>query len=256
MKKAPGKIFAFFQTGPAGSRRARKSRGQSLVEIAIAFPVLIMLLAGLVEFGFMLNYYLSLMDATRESARTFNNFTPFEEACTCDIDTACKYDDPPNNPDCIANCVTDYNDSDCDSTSFYQGAAGMVFTSLRPKDINGDGELSPEERAKDSSRKIDLDPDKDDVVVSVLRIKTSAVLDRFPEDGGEYHLFNNQPSRLSTVEIGSRLVSGAPDTGVLLVEVFFNYHQVLALPWLAPFLPDPILLHAYTIMPLPAAEPP
>jgi len=256
MKKAPGKIFAFFQTGPAGSRRARKSRGQSLVEIAIAFPVLIMLLAGLVEFGFMLNYYLSLMDATRESARTFSNFTPFEEACTCDRNTACKYDDPPDNPNCIRNCDKDYNDPDCDSTSFYQGAAGMVFTSLRPKDINGDGELSPEERAKDSSRKIDLDPDKDDVVVSVLRIKTSAVLDRFPENGGEYHLFNNQPSRLSTVEIGSRLVSGAPDTGVLLVEVFFNYHQVLALPWLAPFLPEPILLHAYTIMPLPAAEPP
>jgi len=253
MKKAPGKIFAFFQTGPAGSRRARKSRGQSLVEIAIAFPVLIMLLAGLVEFGFMLNYYLSLMDATRESARTFNNFTPFEEACTCNIATACL---PDNEANCIANCTTDYNDPDCDSTSFYQNAAGMVFTSLRPKDINGDGELSPEERAKDSSRKIDLDPKKDDVVVSVLRIKTSAVLDRFPENGGEYHLFNNQPSRLSTVEIGSRLVSGAPDTGVLLVEVFFNYHQVLALPWLAPFLPDPILLHAYTIMPLPAAEPP
>ena len=244
MKKAPGKIFAFFQTGPAGSRRARKSRGQSLVEIAIAFPVLIMLLSGLVEFGFMLNYYLSLMDATREAARTFNNFTPFEKACTCDIASCDVYPPGPEYDTCIANCVIDFNDSDCDSTSFYQGAAGMALDNLQP------------ESAQDTSRRIILDSATDDVVVSVFRIKNSAVLDRFPEGGGEYHWFNNQPSRLSTAEIGSRLVGGAPDTGILLVEVFFNYHQVLALPWLAPFLPDPILLHAYTIMPLPAAEPP
>ena len=240
MKKAPGKIFAFFQTSPAGSRRALKNKGQSLVEIAIAFPILIMLLSGLVEFGFMLNYYMSLMDATRESARIFNNFDPFEDGhaltpqdCTCTNTAICPNDTQAGNPD--------QTDADCDSNPFYKGAEGMVLDSLQPKS------------AQDTSRRIILDSDTDDVVVSVFSVGTTTI--RYPENGGEDHWFNNQPSRLSTAEIESRLISAAPDTGILLVEVFFNYHQVLALPWLAPFLPNPVMLHAYTIMPLPAAEP-
>jgi len=62
-----------------GTLRSKSSRGrgQSLVEIAIALPVLLILLSGMVEFGFMLNYYLSLLDATREAARLYSNFDPF-----------------------------------------------------------------------------------------------------------------------------------------------------------------------------------
>jgi|GEM_PF-4181619 len=60
MKNIRNLVFPFSRSRrPAGQKAARKTRGQSLVEIAIAFPVLIMMLAGLVEFGFMLNYYLS-----------------------------------------------------------------------------------------------------------------------------------------------------------------------------------------------------
>ena len=32
-------------------------------------PILLMLLSGVIEFGFMLNYYLDVIDATRETAR-------------------------------------------------------------------------------------------------------------------------------------------------------------------------------------------
>lgn len=233
MKKALCTFIAFFQNNPAGSGRARKFKGQSLVEIAIAFPVLIMLLSGLVEFGFMLNYYLSLVDATREAARTFSNFDPFEDGtklgdCTCSATL------------CPSEALEDRNDADCDRDSFYQGVAGMTLDSLQPKSAN------------DTSRRIILNSTTDDVVVSVFMVGGSVW--RFPEDG-DYHWFNNQTSRLPTSEIESRLVSGAPDTGILMVEVFFNYNQVLALPWLDPFLPDPIMLHAYTIMPCSAAEP-
>jgi len=236
MKKALRKFITFFQTNPDGKNRARKPKGQSLVEIAIAFPFIIMLLAGLVEFGFMLNYYLSLLDSTREAARTFSNFDPFEDGhalitpdCTCSL------------ANCPNEAGDDRTDADCDRDDFYQGTAGMVLDNLQPMS------------AQDTSRRIILDSATDDVVVTIFSVGDST--DRFPEDGGEYHWFNNQPSRLSTEEINSRLIGAAPDTGILLVEVFFNYHQVLALPWLAPFLPDPIMLHAYTIMPCSAAEP-
>lgn len=236
MKKNTGKIFAFFHGTPVGRIGARGAKGQSLVEIAIAFPVLIMLLAGLVEFGFMLNYYLSLLDATREAARTFSNFDPFEDGhalttpdCTCSV-SAC-----PN------EAAEDRTDADCDRDSFYPGVAGMALDNLQPKNEN------------DTSRRIVLDASTDDVVVSVFSVGTS--VERFPEDGGEYHWFGNQESALSIADIEGQLVPGSPDTGILLVEIYFNYHQVLALPWLAPFMPDPFMLHAYTIMPCSAAEP-
>ncbi|MDW8326983.1 MAG: TadE/TadG family type IV pilus assembly protein, partial [Anaerolineales bacterium] len=46
-----------------------KSRGQSLLELAIFLPLLLMLLGGLIEFGFALNEYVNLVEATREAAR-------------------------------------------------------------------------------------------------------------------------------------------------------------------------------------------
>lgn len=207
------------------------------MEIAIAFPVIIMMLAGLVEFGFMLNYYLSLLDSTREAARTFSNFTPFEDGyiltprdCTCSV------------ADCPIEEAGDRTDADCDKNSFYQGAAAMVLDNLQPRSV------------ADTSRRIILNSATDDVIVSVFSVSSSSIT-RFPSGAEEYRWFNNQTSRLTNAEISDRLIANAPDTGILLVEVFFDYHQVLALPWLAPFLPDPVLLHAYTMMPLAAAEP-
>jgi hypothetical protein len=55
--------------------------------------------------------------------------------------------------------------------------------------------------------------------------------------------------------IQDRLDITAPNSGMVLVELFYNYHQTLALPWLTVWLPDPILLSSYAIAPVPAAEP-
>jgi len=231
----PQRLHLFRQIR-VGRTAALKSKGQSLVEIAIAFPVIIMMLSGLVEFGFMLNYYLSLLDSTREAARIFSNFTPFEDGYILNPrDCTCSATNCPNEES------ADRLDADCDKNSFYQGTAGMVLDNLQPRS------------AADTSRRIILNSATDDVVVSVFSVSSSTVT-RFPS-GGEYRWFNNQASLISDAEITDRLIVNAPDTGILLVEVFFDYHQVLALPWLAPFLPDPVLLHAYSMMPLAAAEP-
>ena len=70
MQKALQKIFWLFtKTNPPRKTSARKPWGQSLVEVAITFPILIMLFTGVVEFGFILNTYLSLVDATRDAYR-------------------------------------------------------------------------------------------------------------------------------------------------------------------------------------------
>jgi hypothetical protein len=195
--------------------KARKSRGQSLVEFAIAFPIVIMLFSGVVEFGFILNYYLSLLDSTREAARFFSIQDPWAP-----------------DPNTVRN----------ETYWFYLTAAGEVKTQLEPANVN------------DTSRKIVLDPAVDDVIITVYSLCGNNVYS-FPSAGG-YHLYGNGTSVFDNESMSASRLSGAPNAGVLLVEVTYNYHQVLALPWLTAFLSNPLPLRAYTVMPLRAAEPP
>jgi Flp pilus assembly protein TadG len=47
----------------------RNEKGQSLIEFAILLPLLLLLLMGILEFGLMLNAYLSINNSAREGAR-------------------------------------------------------------------------------------------------------------------------------------------------------------------------------------------
>jgi hypothetical protein len=183
----------------------RKPRGQSLVEIAIAFPFIIILLSGVVEMGFIINEYLSLLDATREAARFYSNGDPNAD---------------PN---------------------FYANVAAMVDGRLKGSDL--------------SDPLIELDPTRDDVVVTAIAVHgDTGVIDRYP-GGTYYQLYGNSVSGFTDTEIENLLIADAPNSGVLLVEVYFGYEEVLNLPWLDPFFPEPLMLHAYTVMPLIAVEP-
>jgi Flp pilus assembly protein TadG len=50
-----------------GARPA--SRGQSLVEFALVFPIFILLLAGMIDFGIGLYSYMTIINAARDGAR-------------------------------------------------------------------------------------------------------------------------------------------------------------------------------------------
>ena len=50
--------------------RQAGARGQSLVEFAVSVPVFVVLLLGMLEFGFAFNHNMTLEYATREGART------------------------------------------------------------------------------------------------------------------------------------------------------------------------------------------
>jgi hypothetical protein len=49
--------------------RAPRSRGQSLVEFSLILPIFLLILAGILDFGFMLNARMTLISGTREAAR-------------------------------------------------------------------------------------------------------------------------------------------------------------------------------------------
>src|SRR5687768_1788226 len=53
------------------SRRSRlvSERGQALIEFALIFPLLLLVMLGIVDFGFLFQRYEVLTNATREGAR-------------------------------------------------------------------------------------------------------------------------------------------------------------------------------------------
>ena len=61
-------------TGPSyysarRSRRRPRTRGQALVEFAVVLPVFLLILSGILDFGFLLYSRMTVISATREGAR-------------------------------------------------------------------------------------------------------------------------------------------------------------------------------------------
>ena len=195
-------------------RTKRKSLGQSIVEFSILLPLLVMMLSGLIEFGFMLNYYLDLIDAAREAARFAANDDPLHN------DATGVYQDP--NP------------------GFYLRAQTVTLQSLT---IGSGGQIT-------------LNPAVDDVVISAFSVASGVVLERFPSGSGEVALYNNKTTELdTTTDIEPALIVAAPNTGMVAVEIFYDYNMILGLPWIRAFVPDPVTLYAYSIMPNVNVEP-
>jgi len=214
------------------SRNPTIRKGQSFVEFIVLLPVLMIMLSGLVEAGFAINVYLDLVDTAREVARNVANFDPF-------------------NDDTLSRNV-----------SFYDQAKNVAEYTLG------------------QAGQIQLDPASDNLIVSVFRVTGSTVTpsERYPIPfneggclkGGEIGWIafcNSRESKIGTTECGPKpdcivmadllgqLVDVPPDTGIVVIEIYYDYDMILGLPWVTAFLPNPITLHAYSFMPNSAAEP-
>jgi hypothetical protein len=217
--------------------RVRKNkRGQSFVELMLVISILALLLAGVVEFGFLMNNYFHILDAARESARFSSNSDPFD-----------------------VNHQTE--------VVFYYTAAYKALDTMAP---------------------IVLDPTKgdgDDIVISVFSMTEAGAVLRFPvNDGwslcanvGDFeswmttnHLVDPdafvrskwshciiRQTRQSTAGFQTVVLQtpDAPSAGAILVEVFYNYPELLKLPVFTAFITDPIKVYIYSVMPLPAGAP-
>ncbi|MGB8214128.1 MAG: TadE family protein [Anaerolineales bacterium] len=240
------------------SRLQHQKRGQSFIELALVLVIIMLLFSGMVEFGFMLNNYLHVVDGAREAARYSSSSEPFQ----MNVNGTIK---------------TDGNGNIEDNNSFYYIAAAKAATTMDPI------LLSPE--------------NPDDIVISVFSVTTvppngqPQVL-RFPvtaQNGwslcANYAAFaayfptippsgEPVPSELSdpgwssgcTVHTSQQSIASieniintntpsAPNAGVVLVEIFYNYPQVLNLPVFTAVIPNPVPLYTYSIMPLSSAEP-
>jgi|Deesub1362A_J573_1020465.scaffolds.fasta_scaffold01087_10 hypothetical protein len=234
-------------------KRGKKTRGQSLVEFTIMAPLLLIMLSGLIEFGLALNVYLDLIDTAREAARAASDWDPLGGG----------------------SYVQD----------FYVGAGYRAESSLLQA-----GQIDlPEATANDNLEIIISVFSIDDSKTVVARYPPTITDNRvgqvdYPSmgkkggnikcglktpdnnggSGGWRYYCAGYPgamafsSKFSISDVQSRLNTLSfppPATGVVLVEVYYNYYQLLSLPWLKPFVPDPIVLHAYTFAPNSASEP-
>jgi hypothetical protein len=206
--------------------RREFSRGQSFIELALVFMVLMLLFAGVVELGNLINLYLDIIDSAREGAR-FSNSINFYVT------------DPVTHAKSIGSEV-------------YDRTSQVVWATLNPgchlplPDSPGAANCPANEM------KIPFDPATDDIVVSIVSYDGHSIL-RFPASG--WSRFGNHVTAVSNAQLASLLDPTAPGTGFVLVEVFYDYHQLLGMPFFTDVLPDPIPVHAYSIMPYPNSEP-
>jgi hypothetical protein len=199
------------------------SKGQSFVELSLVVLVLMLLVAGIAEFGVLLNRYLNLVDGAREAARYGANYDPF------------------------APCTSGGTvDSDGICSEYYDHASGEAVDVITPIVLNpliGDDIVISIFAITDTN---------------VCRYPTSGS----GSDGWSWSKNDqgrataNHVSQQSTAFIQSRMDSTAPAVSVLLVEIYYNYPQTLKAPFYEQFFPDPVPVYTYSVMPLENISPP
>jgi hypothetical protein len=207
----------------ASHQKAKSWKAQSFLEVAIFLPILLMMVSGLAEFGFLMNEYLNLIDGPREGARAAVDWSLLDDAKGLNCSGG-------------SNSIPDV----LDCTPVY------AVNAIRP---------------------ITLNPDEDDIVVSIYGIACSgATCTATKQHEYSWATHNGYPgktSRFTASDLAAMINAGPgtkPNSGLVLVELYYSYHQKLALPWIQIFgylgiLPNPIQLSTYTIMPMTAAEP-
>jgi hypothetical protein len=206
------------------SRFRTNTRGQSFVELMLVTLILALMLSGVVEFGYLLNCYLKVLDGTREGARYSNT----GEAFKCD-------------PTCVS------------LQSFYLYTAVQTMNVMAPVVLNGNR--------------------GDDILISVFSVSGSSIV-RWPDGyvngwdvcdnrgdpilnliAANWSSCTHRNSHFTTLQILALMDPTAPASGILLVEVYYNYPQILKLPIFKQVIPDPMPVYTYSVMPLVSAEP-
>ena len=235
----------------------KKQRAQSFVEFALILPLLLIMLLGVVEATLFIGSYINVLDLTRTAARFASNRDPYSAPGTqvCAPVSSIKEFDFFYDTSCIFSPLK--NTLGCDS-AFCDG-----FNST-----------------------LQLKPNEDDVLIYVFtesglsgtpQIINNAHCDvstlngcdpwvwskRGKDTTGDSNWKKNcgKPSPPPTPNftpaiMQSYLSSGANmNKGFVVVEVIYCYHQVLNVPIISKFLPNPLKIDTYSVMPLPAAQP-
>ncbi len=231
----------------------KRRRGQSFLELALILPILLILLLGVVEVAFFLGRYLDLLDLTREAARFASGRDPFTQA------------DPS-----LWDCGPAPAGTEIPFDFYYQ--TSCVFSPPAGSALCTDPDF-----CNGLNSFIALNPETDDIVISVFTVTNALITDVWPAPDG-YWAFSDHDADTTHNEnwkkdcqgndvrtepyfnetrVGSDLSPAAStlNKGFVGVELYYCYEQALSLPLMTQFIPNPLRAHVYTLMPLPAAQP-
>jgi Flp pilus assembly protein TadG len=108
--------------------RARMGRedGAAAVEMALVLPLLVLLVFGIIEFGFIFNRKITITHAAREGVRTYSLTGDKTKACTAALDAA--PDISAGSKTCNAYATPPANGLDCDTPDPVTTADGTQVT--------------------------------------------------------------------------------------------------------------------------------
>ncbi|MGD0006702.1 MAG: TadE/TadG family type IV pilus assembly protein [Anaerolineaceae bacterium] len=231
----------------------KKNRGQSLLEFAILVPVLVLFVLGAAEITLFIGTYIDVIDLTRESARFASVRDPF-----------LSYSG--------TNCSADYTKPTPDPNNSFFYDTACIFSPLKASDSCSTADPT---FCNGFNSTIFFKSNEDDIVINVFTVTNDHVtLQTGPwawsTSRDSTHTVNWQrncdgspivptPSPYFTIaKMNAYLAetSGTvPNKGFVTVEAYYCYHQVMKVPLIGLLFPDPMRIHVYTIMPLPAAAP-
>ncbi len=194
------------------------------MELSILTLLLMLIVAGIAEYGMLLNHYLNIIDGAREAARYNSNFNPF-----CPINSA--------DPMCPPGQVT---------AGYYSSTAEIANQVIFPIEL-------------DPTRGDDIVVSFFTVEGAAITGRYP-LLDG--ENGWSWSAheagygLRNKASRQDSNFILSKMDASAPDVSVSLVEIFYNYRQTLRLPVFTQFIADPIPVYTFAIFPIKNVSPP
>ncbi|PJF44259.1 MAG: hypothetical protein CUN55_04935 [Phototrophicales bacterium] len=301
MKNPLKMVVAVLDRAPA------TTRGQSLVELSLTLPILLLMLLGLMEIGWLANNYLTLVDVTREAGRygatndptEWNNGNTYSYSRMDCEDKNGLFEKIPGDgntsypgPDLAAY---GYGPGLDGPIGFYDGVACTIIIGMQPLEFNDstdDIAISVFAYVMDSSGNpvitgrfpgnsnectddprdpfappflspADYDPDNYDTGIENQRgflFRGNHVNAATGCRGSEFNIseITDLLSRTTIFDDASPLTSPErehlPNNAFVLVEVFWQHHQLLGLPFFS-WLADPIDLHVWSFFPVSAAEP-
>jgi hypothetical protein len=263
-------------------RRLQDGRGQSLVEITLFIPILLLLLIGFIEVGVLVNAYIFATDSSRAAARYVSALDPFVTRCQpfgdSTTDPKTGWFDKEFTEDCSDADYLDraaivkswgadlvYDRCQTSNTLNFFYIAGCMAVRNLPK-----GALDPNPKSVWAAN----DYAGDDVVVTTIPVKGGAIVPSWDFESKHYvgqhvwSLYGNQPTAAYPSFVDTNFASivasypNAPATGLVVVEVYRAHPQltklfaaVNGLARSTAVIPDPIPVHTYSVFPLPAIEP-
>ncbi len=216
-------------------------------------PLLILFVLGAAELTLFIGTYINVLDLTHEAARFASVRDPLLNYTG-------------------TNCSADYTKLPPDPNNSFFYDTACIFSPLKDSDscVTADPTF-----CNGFNSTIFFKANEDDIVINVFTITNEQVTSQMgpwawstSRDGT--HPVNWQmncdgtpispaPSPyFTTAKMNAYLAetSGTvPNKGFVTVEAYYCYHQVLKVPLIGLLFPDPMRIHVYTVMPLPAAAP-